>query len=180
MPPFALLPALEGHEIAYTYSTRRATIFHLPFAFFRCHDAPMKVFTYGSLMIPSVMAAVTGKRFQAMKACLKNYARFRVEGQTYPGIVHQTGASTTGVVYWDVDDRSLKLLDDFEGELYQRTSVRVEVVQHGTLIAETYLFNPTRLQLLSSEAWDEEEFKREHLEEFLRNYRGFSILPKHA
>jgi gamma-glutamylcyclotransferase (GGCT)/AIG2-like uncharacterized protein YtfP len=138
----------------------------------------MNVFTYGSLMIPSVMAAVTGKHFKVLKACLNHYARFRVEGECYPGIVHQTGAATGGVVHCDVDDRSLELLDDFEGELYERIAVRVELDRNGTMSAATYIFAREHLQLLSSEAWDFEKFKREHLQEFLKTYKGFSLLPK--
>jgi gamma-glutamylcyclotransferase (GGCT)/AIG2-like uncharacterized protein YtfP len=139
----------------------------------------MKVFTYGSLMIPSVMAAVTGKHFQVMKACLKEYARFKVKGESYPGIVYKTGAATGGVVHCDVDDPSLKLLDDFEGELYKRISVQIEVDQNGPLIAEAYVISPEHLHLLSSEPWDFDEFKKEHLHEFLQGYKGFSLMPKH-
>ena len=139
----------------------------------------MNFFTYGSLMIPSVMAAVTGKRFQVMKAWLNGYARFKVKGESYPGILYKTGAAIDGVVHCDVDDLSLKLLDDFEGELYKRISVPVEVDQSGVLSAETYIFTPEHLHLLSSEPWDFEEFKKEHLQEFLRSYKGFSLLPKH-
>jgi gamma-glutamylcyclotransferase (GGCT)/AIG2-like uncharacterized protein YtfP len=139
----------------------------------------MNVFTYGSLMIPSVMAAVTGKHFRVLKACLKDYARFKVEGECYPGIVYKMGATTDGVVHCDVDDRSVKLLDDFEGELYKRISVWVEVDRNGTMSAATYVFAHEHLQLLSSEAWDFEEFKKEHLQEFLQSYKGFSALPKH-
>jgi len=140
----------------------------------------MNLFTYGSLMIPSVMAAVTGKRFKVTKACLKEYARFKVKGESYPGIVYQPGAATDGVVHCDVDDLSLKLLDDFEGEMYKRIPVPVEVIQSGVLIAAKPIFAPEHLQLLSSEPWDFEEFKKEHLQEFLRNYKGFSLLPKHV
>ena len=139
----------------------------------------MNVFTYGSLMIPSVMAAATGKHFQVMKACLKEYARFKVKGESYPGIVYKTGAATDGVVHCEVDDLSLKLLDDFEGDLYKRISVRVEVDQNGPLIAETYIFAREHLQLLSSELWDFEEFKKENLQGFLQSYKGFSLLRKH-
>jgi gamma-glutamylcyclotransferase (GGCT)/AIG2-like uncharacterized protein YtfP len=139
----------------------------------------MNVFTYGSLMIPSVMAAVTGKHFQVMKACLREYARFKVKGESYPGIIYKTGAATDGVVHRDVDDLSLNLLDDFEGELYKRISVPVEVDQSGALIAETYVVSPEHLHRLSSVPWDVDKFKKENLQEFLRSYKGFSLLPKH-
>ena len=139
----------------------------------------MNVFTYGSLMIPSVMAAVAGKRFQMLTASLKEYARFKVKGESYPGLVYRNGAATDGIVHCDVDDLSLHSLDEFEGELYTRISVRVEVDQQGPLIAETYIVSPEHLHLLSSEPWDIEEFEKKHLQEFLRGYKGFSVLPKH-
>jgi gamma-glutamylcyclotransferase (GGCT)/AIG2-like uncharacterized protein YtfP len=138
----------------------------------------MNVFTYGSLMIPSVMTAVTGKRFRMLRAYLKNYARLKVKGESYPGIVCKRGAATDGIVHCDVDDLSLKSLDEFEGELYKRISVRVEVGQKGPLIAEAYIISPEHLHLLSSEPWDLEGFKKEHLQEFLQGYKGFSLLPK--
>jgi len=114
----------------------------------------MNVFTYGSLMIPSVMVAVTAKHFQMLKACLNEYARFKVKAESYPGIVFKRDAATDGIVHCDVDDLSLKLLDDFEGELYKRVSVRVEANQSGPLIAETYIISPEHLRLLSTEPWD--------------------------
>ena len=129
-------------------------------------------------MIPAVMVAVTGKHFQMLKACLKEYARFKVKTESYPGIVYQKGAATDGIVHCDVDDLSLKLLDDFEGELYKRVCVRIEVDQSRPLIAETYIIAPEHLGLLSTEPWDLEEFEKEHLQEFLQSYKGFSLLPK--
>ena len=161
-------------------STKSAKTFHLPFDGLKWHDALMNVFTYGSLMIPSVMVAVTGTHFQVSKAALRDYARFSLKGESYPAIVFKAGAATDGVLHRDVDERSLKLLDDFEGELYRRISVRVEVDQSGALMAEAYVISPAHRPLLSSEPWDFDEFKEEHLQAFLRNYRGFSTLRKDA
>ncbi len=42
----------------------------------------MHVFTYGTLMLPSVMESVTGRRFSSRKATLDGYARFRVKSAT--------------------------------------------------------------------------------------------------
>ena len=81
----------------------------------------MHVFTYGTLMLPSVMEAVTGRRFAAQKAMLHGYARFRVKGASYPGVVEAVGATTDGVLYLDVDAPSLARLDAFEGAFYQNT-----------------------------------------------------------
>jgi gamma-glutamylcyclotransferase (GGCT)/AIG2-like uncharacterized protein YtfP len=136
----------------------------------------MNLFTYGSLMIPSVMHAVTGREFRAEGACLRNYARFKVKGEFYPGIIHQRVAFTDGIMYFGVDAGSLKRLDEFEGEVYERVPVQVESGQGGAVTAETYVIKPEHRDLLSSEPWDLEEFEKNHLKEFMATYKGFSLL----
>lgn len=58
----------------------------------------MNIFSYGTLMIPSVMHAVTGRHFRSQKAILRDYARFTVKGELYPGIISITDAITEGIV----------------------------------------------------------------------------------
>ena len=48
----------------------------------------MNIFTYGSLMFPSVMKAVTGREFASKKARVKNYARFKVKRNPILGSLH--------------------------------------------------------------------------------------------
>jgi gamma-glutamylcyclotransferase (GGCT)/AIG2-like uncharacterized protein YtfP len=134
------------------------------------------LFTYGSLMIASVMHAVTGQNFQRRKASLRDYARFKLKGESYPGITYHKGAFTDGIIYLDVDALSLKRLDEFEGEVYERVSVRVETDQGESLTGETYVIKREYRKLLSSEPWDLEEFKKDHLKEFMASYKGFSHL----
>jgi gamma-glutamylcyclotransferase (GGCT)/AIG2-like uncharacterized protein YtfP len=137
----------------------------------------MNLFTYGSLMIPSVMHTVTGRHFLHREAALRGYARFKVKGESYPGIIHQKGAFTNGIVHLGVDAQSLKRLDEFEGDMYERVSVRVESDQGGSLTAETYVIKREHSGLLSSEPWDLEEFENNHLQEFMASYKGFSLRP---
>ncbi len=61
--------------------------------------ADMNIFAYGTLMIPSVMYAVTGRHFRSQKAILKDYARFTVKGESYPGIIPVMNAITEGKIY---------------------------------------------------------------------------------
>ena len=136
----------------------------------------MHVFTYGTLMIPSVMEAVTGRRFASRKATLRGYARFRVKGASYPGLVEAAGATTDGVLYLDVDAASVVRLDAFEGAFYQRTRVEVYTPEHDRWPAEVYVVPPHHRAHLSSEAWRLDDFRREHLEAFLASYHGFSAL----
>ncbi len=136
----------------------------------------MHVFTYGSLMVASVMQAVTGNRFASRNAILRGYARFRLEGASYPGLVPQENAATDGVLYLDVDSSSMARLDAFEGVFYDRVRVAVETTEGERLEAEVYVVTPAHRHRLTPEAWRLDDFRREHLAAFLASYHGFSAL----
>jgi len=133
----------------------------------------MDIFTYGSLMFPAVMKAVTGRDFSSRNARVKNHARFRVRGESYPGLTPLKGAVTQGVLHLNVDALSLRRLDDFEGEMYERTEISAEALDGESLMAQTYLIKPQYRDRLSSEPWDPEHFEKADLVQFMATYRGF-------
>ena len=138
----------------------------------RTSRMPERLFCYGTLQLAAVMEAVTGKRFPAEPAVLTGYACRRVRGECYPGLAAAAGATTTGVLYRELDRRSLALLDRFEGPLYRRSSVSVK--SRGAIQpAEVYLVPERHEDQLTREDWDLELFGREHLAAFLSTYRGF-------
>jgi len=134
----------------------------------------MNIFAYGTLMIPAVMYAVTGRHFRSQKAILRDYACFTVKGESYPGIIPVTDAITEGKIYLNVDELSLGQLDTFEGDLYQRTRILVETEAKETLNAETYVIKSKYLGYLSLKGWDVKEFIKKDLEVFLMTYSGFA------
>ena len=136
------------------------------------------VFAYGSLMIPAVMRAVTGCDFLSISASLQDYARYRVRGESYPGIVPEKGALTRGILYLNVDCSSVERLDDFEGEWYVRTPVKIKTPAGRLLPAEAYVFEEKHRNLLSSVGWDIKTFEIKHLKAFLQNYKGFRTSQK--
>ena len=73
----------------------------------------LNIFAYGTLMIPSVMHMVTARHFRSQKAILKDYARFRVKGESYPGIIPVTDAITEGIIYFNVNEFIKKDLEMF-------------------------------------------------------------------
>jgi gamma-glutamylcyclotransferase (GGCT)/AIG2-like uncharacterized protein YtfP len=137
----------------------------------------MNIFTYGSLMFPSVMKAVTGREFTSKKARLRDHARFKVKGESYPGLAPLENAVTEGVLYIEVDDLSVRRLDDFEGEFYERTEVFAGTLHGESIIAQTYLMRSRYRGRLSSEPWDPECFEKLDLFRFMSTYRGFLKLP---
>ena len=128
-------------------------------------------------MIADVMYAVTTLKFRFVDAILRGYARFTVKGESYPGIIPVTDAVTAGIIYFDVDELSLERLDEFEGDLYQRTPIQVETVEKEILNAETYVVKPEYRDYLSSKGWDVNKFTKTYLETFLESCQGF---PKNS
>ena len=137
----------------------------------------MNIFAYGTLMIPSVIVAVTGRHFPFQKAILRDYARFTVKGESYPGIIPVTDAITEGIIYFNVNEFSLEQLDIFEGDLYERTRVRVETQEKEMHNAQAYVIRSKYLGYLSLKAWDVKEFIKKDLEIFLMTYSGFPKNP---
>lgn len=134
----------------------------------------MHIFTYGSLMFPSVMKSVTGREFSSRNARVKDHARFKVTGESYPGLTPLEGAVTEGVLYLDVDAFSVQRLDDFEGEFYERAGISADALDGESLMAQTYLIKPQYRDRLSSEPWDPEHFEKADLIDFMASYRGFN------
>ncbi len=134
----------------------------------------MNLFTYGSLMIPSVFLMITGKDLMPEKAYLQDYARYCLKNVTYPAIIHSTGQSTEGILYREIDDISIERLDAFEGKLYSRVPVFVFKTDGTSLSAMTYVLRHFFYDRLTDHSWSLTEFKEKHLEDFLENFEGFT------
>ena len=132
----------------------------------------LSVFTYGTLQIPSVIEAVTGRKFKSEPAVLENFVRFRIKNQVYPGIIPKENASIDGMIYFDLDERSLGFLDAFEDVLYVRTQ-DVVICNNNKIPAMVYVVDRQHRDLLSDEPWDIESFKRNHLDSYLESCRKF-------
>ena len=132
------------------------------------------VFTYGSLMIPAVMEAVTGQRFEHEPARLLGFARYALRGETYPGLVEEPAAATDGILWRPIDAASVDRLDDFEGEWYERRNVIVETETGGESAAFTYVLHPDQHHRVSRRSWSRSRFESRYLQGFLSRYRGFA------
>jgi gamma-glutamylcyclotransferase (GGCT)/AIG2-like uncharacterized protein YtfP len=127
-----------------------------------------RIFAYGTLAAEAVMRVLLGRVPPAAPARLEGYARYRVRGRVYPGIVAEPGAHTDGVVYEGLDAAGLALLDRFEGSLYRRESLRVRSASGVGLVAETYVVADSQRHALSAEPWSLERFVESHLADYVR------------
>ena len=135
------------------------------------------VFTYGTLELPAIMQAVTGKRFLSRPVRLVGYSRFLVKDKSYPGICKDGSGCTQGMLYMYVDHASLMLLDDFEAPIYERLSVTVKASDEATYQAYAYIVPSEQKDILSSMPWDKELFLRTHYRTFLSWCKEFYRRP---
>ncbi len=126
---------------------------------------PPHIFTYGSLMFPQVWQRVVRGSYRSAAASVTDYARFALEGETYPGMIAQAGSTVAGVVYFDVETRDIALLDAFEGVEYRRDALTAHLETGELLAVDAYIFlSPA---LLSSLPWQPEAFQ---MQRFLQSY----------
>lgn len=124
-------------------------------------------FAYGTLQIPEVFAAVTGRRCGAHPAQLEGYARYRLTGLHYPGLIAQAGAHTDGVLFRDLGAREMARLDLFEDDFYERLTLPVTTSATETVKAEVYVIRAERVSLIDPRPWSLEAFRRDHLRTFM-------------
>lgn len=129
------------------------------------------LFTYGTLELPEVFAAVTGLRADGMPARLNGYARYRLKGEAYPGIIAAPGEGLQGTLYRDLDPATHKMIDHYEDTCYEKRRVRVTTREGTELFAMAYVIPDEKSRLLSGQDWDPQQFIEQHLENFLRYIR---------
>jgi gamma-glutamylcyclotransferase (GGCT)/AIG2-like uncharacterized protein YtfP len=136
------------------------------------------LFAYGTLICEDIMVAVSGRRVTGVRCWLRDYARGKIQGEVYPGIVARPGKVVEGVLYSDLPEAAWKRLDLFEGERYQRKAIQVELEDGDVREAQVYVLRPEFAHALSASPWSLEEFLRSGKEEFRRRYLGFEALKK--
>ena len=124
------------------------------------------VFAYGTLQIPEVMLAVTGRSFKSIPAVLNGYQRLAVKNKTYPAILKRDGCYVNGVLYQNIDAEAITLLDQFEDVCYDRELVDIDV-DNKMEKAFVYVWKDEYKNQLSNEEWCLEEFKRKYLKRYI-------------
>jgi len=129
----------------------------------------MHLFTYGTLMFPKIWMRVVGRDFQSQPAVVRGYAAYRAQGELFPVMVPAGDDETVaGLVYFDVDDEAVAVLDEFESDLYERRDVDAVLEDGQPLLCGTYVLAKEHRGLASSERWDAAWFEREAMGEYLR------------
>jgi gamma-glutamylcyclotransferase (GGCT)/AIG2-like uncharacterized protein YtfP len=128
----------------------------------------INVFTYGSLMLSFVFQRVTGRCPPSIEATLEDWRRVRVEHETFPAAIPEDGGQVRGILWLGLSAHEIARLDQFEGEHYQRVSVRVRDSSGKNHTAEVYQWS--RADGLINEPWDIDWFKAVGIKDFSSKY----------
>lgn len=125
------------------------------------------VFVYGTLLLPNIMETVTGRSFESLPATLEGYKRRKVKNEVFPGIAADPESSTKGKLYQNIDARTLKVLDAFEGNLFDRRVLPVSGENGERYNAYVYVIPDWHLNHLEEEPWSLKTFMQDDYEAFM-------------
>ena len=131
------------------------------------------LFAYGTLAIPEVMEAVTGQVFASREATAHDFIRYLIRDRIYPGMTPAKGATASGQLYFGVGPATLKLLDEFEDEVYTRKLIPAQTQEGETFEAYSYIVTSEYRRILTSRPWCKDCFIANHLPEYLTSCRAF-------
>ncbi|ATB70919.1 gamma-glutamylcyclotransferase [Sulfurospirillum diekertiae] len=130
------------------------------------------LFTYGSLMFEDVWNRLIKGNYLSQQASLAGYARRSVKGDEYP-VIFKANELVEGVVYYDINEEDMAILDAFEGEYYQRTEVEL-LVKNEPIQACVYVLKEKHFDIIDPKPWSEALFATEGIKRFLAHYKGFA------
>jgi gamma-glutamylcyclotransferase (GGCT)/AIG2-like uncharacterized protein YtfP len=134
------------------------------------------LFAYGTLMCEDIMEEVSGCCLTGMAGTVRGYSRRSVKGERYPALAPDEKGCVEGVAYRDLPVSAWDRLDRFEGRMYVRTLVEIELSDGTILPAETYVVRQEFKDQLEESEWNFEDFQRNGKESFQRNYKGYRQL----
>lgn len=129
-----------------------------------------RLFAYGTLRDPDVLAAVLGHRpAVAGLGRLHGHVALTVAGESYPILVPRPGAATTGTILAGLTAADWQALDRYEGAGYRRLPILVSTGA-GMVSADAYI--PARGLTAGTTVWDLADWTRRHKPAYLRRLRA--------
>lgn len=129
----------------------------------------MHLFTYGSLMFAPIWQRVVGRQCPCSAAWLAGFRREGVHGAPYPVVLPDPQAPLLqGMLYRGLRHPDLKRLDHFEGHLYQRQTVSVQLPDQSESPAQIYVLKPQWRRFASGRPWNPDTFEAQQMRQYLR------------
>lgn len=136
------------------------------------------LFAYGTLMCGDIMEEVSGCRLYFKSGTLTDFSRRKVKGEHYPAIFQSEKGAVEGIVYLDVPHSAWLRLDRFEGDMYARQLVQVELADGIVIPVDTYVIQPAFIDFLDAFDWNFENFVHLEKESFQKHYKGYQLMDK--
>jgi gamma-glutamylcyclotransferase (GGCT)/AIG2-like uncharacterized protein YtfP len=130
------------------------------------------LFVYGTLMCQEIFEKVAGIVPNARKATLKGFRRFSVKNEYYPGVVGQQGFQVEGLLYDNLSEESWVLLDNFEGDMYRRQGVEIQLEDGRMIDAFVYVVKQEYTYMIGVDDWSFERFVALGKDQFIRDCAG--------
>ena len=111
------------------------------------------LFAYGTLMLPEMVQQLLGRAITSVPGTLYGYACYEVKHQIYPAIIAVDGAKVSGLVYENILEIDLKKLDQYEGDMYDRTKVTVQLSDGTDILCQTYICKVEYHSYLLNKLW---------------------------
>jgi gamma-glutamylcyclotransferase (GGCT)/AIG2-like uncharacterized protein YtfP len=111
------------------------------------------LFVYGTLLSKEIWTSIVSGKYSSNSGVLNGYARKKVKGKNYPGLIEQIGSIVEGLIYYDISEDDSKKLDAYEGEEYARNNISVLLESGKNVKCFTYLFKQEYSDRLMKEDW---------------------------
>ncbi len=126
------------------------------------------LFAYGTLLVPRIWRAVTGRDCPSEPATLPGYAIYRVRDADFPGIVSAgKNSSVPGRLFSALDADVLHRLDLYEDEFYVRREVTLLDAEGNPVESQAYVVPERFQEQLSRDTWTLDWFESEAMENYL-------------
>jgi len=132
----------------------------------------MNLFAYGTLMFPAIWRAVVGREMTGEPAIVAGYAVYRAPGDVFPVMVRgEKNDAARGIVYRDLDDVTMQMLDDYEAGIYERVAVVATLGSGEAVPCQCYLLRREYERPTNPEPWDAASFERDELPGYLERMK---------
>lgn len=131
-------------------------------------DESINLFTYGSLMLPTIFQRVAGRCPVALEATLENWERVRVQNESYPAAIPSPGERIRGLLWLSLSSSELLRLDAFEGSDYKREEIQVIDLSGHSHSAQIYGW--CQKGKLTNEPWDVHWFETVGVKDFSNKF----------
>ncbi len=123
-------------------------------------------------MFMELFKALTNKSFSTKFGVLNGYTQFFINDNSgQAAIIPFPDRMVDGVVYMDIDEESLAILDAFQGKNFIREEVTIEGEGGEWLDAFSYCLKLSRKSLLTSDEWSEDVYRDKYLKKVLKSCR---------